>query len=231
MKKTLGIVMAVALASIVATNVAAKPEKENAPRGKAVLTTLKELGEPHYVDRMKVHEMCSLEIGDTYFHVFTGELKKLGYHIIVYDNKKNYLGFYATEYEPTDYEEAAILLDSGDGENFYNIPIGSRGPSDTIRIDGMPIKFIKSPTNTGEAGGVAEKAAPVLVAATGEEGLTAEYREWIIIHKGKKIPVRAMYIEQKSGKVYLKAEANGVTKPFLISMLSKPDQAYVKKFK
>jgi len=233
MKKALGIMMLVGLVAGMATHVNAKQERENAPRGKAVLATLKELGEPHYVDRMKVHEMCSLEIGDTFFHVYTGELKKMGYHIIFYDNKENYLGFYYTEYEPTEYEEAAILLDSGDGESFYEIPIGLKGPADTIRIDGMPIKFIKSPSNTDEAGSGGTKAATTAAGtAPAEEDntLKPEFRTWTITFKGKPAQASATFIKQEKNMVFLKLEANGKEKAFSVYSLSKEDQAYIKQF-
>ncbi len=234
MKKTLVIMMLVGLVAGMATHVNAKQERENAPRGKAVLATLKELGEPHYVDRMKVHEFCSLEIGDTFFHVYTGELKKMGYHIIFYDNSENYLGFYKIEYEPTDYEEGAILLDSGDGEDFYEIPIGIKGPPDTIRIDGMPVKFIKSPSNTGEGkdGEKAKAATPESATAAAEEDDTPkpEFRTWTIAFKGKPIQASAIFIKQEKNMVTLKLEANGKEKAFSVYSLSKEDQAYIKQF-
>ena len=234
MKKATSIMMATALMAVIATTVVAKQEKENAPRGKAVLAKMKELGEPHYVERMKVHEMCSLEAGDTFFHIFTGELKKLGYHIIIYDNKENYLGFYPTEYEPTEYEEGAVLLDSGDGENFYPIPIGLKGPAETIRIDGMPIKFVKSPSNTGEVGSAGTKAATTTLAGTEtteeDDTLKPEFRTWTIMFKGKPIEARAIYVKQEKGKVTLKLESNGKENAFSIYSLSKEDQEYVKQF-
>ena len=238
MKKTVGIMILAGLVAGMTTHARSKREKKDFLRGKAVLAALKELGEPHYIDRMKVHEFCSLEIGETYFHIYSGELKKLGYHIIFYDNHENYLGFYETEYEPTDYEEGAILLDSGDGEDFYEIPIGIKGPPDTIRIDGMPVKFIKSPTNTGEGkGGATAKAAtpdatmPGTETAEEDKVLKPEFRTWTITFKGKPVRARAIFVKQEKNQVFLKLEANGKEKAFSLYSLSKEDQAYIKQFK
>jgi len=237
MKKTVGIMMLAALVSGMATHVNAKQERENQPRGKAVLAKLKELGEPHYIERMKVREMCTLETGDTYIHVYTGVLKKMGYHVIFYDNHDHYLGFYYTEYEPTDYEEAAILLDSGDGENFYEIPIGSKGPPDTIRIDGMPVKFVKSDWYTAKLEGgtgtetaTTDKAATATSEAKEDDTLKPEFRTWTITFKGKPVKARAIFIKQEKNQVFLKLEANGKEKAFSLYSLSKKDQAYIKQF-
>ena len=235
MKKVMSILMLVGLVVGMAVNVNAKQERKNAPRGKAVLTALKELGEPHYVDRMKVHEMCSLEIEDTYYHVYTGEMKKLGYRVIFYDNAEHYLGFYETEFEPTEYEEATVLLDSGDGENFYSIPIGTKGPSGTIRIEGMPVNLVKSPWYTAKLEGgsetaVAESSKTALPVAEEEDVLKPEFRTWTITFKGKPIEASAIFMKQEKNMVFLKLEANGKEKAFSIYSLSKKDQAYIKQF-
>ncbi len=237
MKKTVGIMILAGLVAGMTTHARSKREKKDFLRGKAVLAALKELGEPHYIDRMKVHEFCSLEIGETYFHVYTGELKKMGYHVIFYDNHENYLGFYYTEYEPYDYEEGIVWLDSGDGESGYPIPIDSKGPPDTIRIDGMPTKFIKSPSNTGEGKEGAEAKAATTEAGTAtaeakeDEPLKPEFRTWTITFKGKPVKARAIFIKQEKNMVTLKLEANGKENDFSIYSLSKEDQAYIKQFK
>ena len=73
-------------------------------------TIIKEIGGEHYVEKMKFYEVGSIEVEPTYYHVFNGQLKNGGYHIIFFNNKQEYLGFYYSDYEPTDYEEGAVLL-------------------------------------------------------------------------------------------------------------------------
>jgi len=70
-----------------------------------------------------------IKVGDTYYNAFCGVLKDGTYHVIIYDNNLNYLGFYKTEFEPVDYEEGAILLNGADGGDYYKIPIPASGPA------------------------------------------------------------------------------------------------------
>lgn len=120
---------------------------------------------------------------------------------------------------------------------YYDIAIDpKKGIPQRVILGNLPFDFVKSPEYdkvTSKETGVSEETAKETTAdgSEVEEETAPEYRKWIIIHKGKEIPVRALYIKQKSGKVYLKAEANGVTKPFLIASLSREDQAYVKELK
>ncbi|MEN8254044.1 MAG: hypothetical protein ABFR33_01105 [Verrucomicrobiota bacterium] len=228
MKKTLGMIMVLALAAGIATHVAAKSEREDAPRRRFVEELLAEVGGTHYPEKMDVKKIASIEIGDTYYHVYEGELDAVGYHIIVFDNYRNYLGYYKSDFPPCNYEiENSIVIDSGtvddNGESlYYPIPISlKKGLPAKIQIAGIPTKFVKAPKKEVSE---AEKAA-------GDGKIEPEYRIWTITHKGREIPVRAIYIKQSAGKVYLKAEANGVTNPFAISSLSKEDQEYVKQFK
>jgi len=228
MKRTMGIVVLVALMAGLAGSAVASSVKKNAPKKKAVEAELKKIGGEHFPDRMKVREIGPISVGDTYFHAFSGELKKVGYHVIIYDNDLNYLGFYATDFEPSDYEEGAVLLDSGDGEVFYKIPIKAKGPAPKVRLpEGLPLVFVPAPgAKAATDGGV---TAPKV--ATGKDGITAEYREWTITRKGKTIKVRAIYVSQAVGTVDIKSEANGKIAKVRLSELSREDQAYVKQFK
>jgi len=228
MKKTLGMIMVLALAAGIATHVAAKTERKDQPKRRFVEEALAEVGGVHFPEKMDVKRISSVEVGDTYYHIFEGELDTVGYHIIVFDNYRNYLGYYKSDFPPCNYQiENSIALDSGTVDQngkalHYPIPIHvKKGLPPNIQIAGMPTKFVKAP----------KKEASETEKAAGEGGTEPEYRTWTIIHKGKEIPVRAIYIKQGAGKVHLKAEANGVTKPFAISSLSKEDQAYVKQFK
>ncbi len=228
MKKTLGMIMVLALAAGIATHVAAKTERKDQPKRRFVEEVLAEVGGVHFPEKMDVKRIASVEVGDTYYHVYEGELDAVGYHIIVFDNYRNYLGYYKSDYAPCNYQiESSIVIDSGtvddNGEPlYYPIPIDlKKGLPPNIQIAGMPTKFVKAPKKEGSE---AEKDA-------GDGGIEPEYRSWTITHKGKEIPVRAIYVKQGAGKVYLKAEANGVTQSFGISSLSKEDQEYVKQFK
>ena len=228
MKKTLGMTMVLALAAGIATNVTAKSERKDPPKRRFVEEVLAEAGGTHFPKKMDVKKITSVEIGDTYYHIYEGELDAVGFHIIVFDNYRNYLGYYKSDFPPSNYEiENCIAIDSGTVDDYeeplyYPIPIDAKkGLPAKIQLGGMPTKFVKAPKKEGSE---AKKAA-------GDGETEPEYRTWTIIHKGKEIPVRAIYIKQSPGKVYLKAEANGVTKPFAISSLSKGDQEYVKQLK
>ncbi len=228
MKRTLGIITMMALATGIASNVMAKTEKKDQPKARFVKEALEALGGTHFPEKIKIKRISSIEIGETYYHVYEGELEKTGYHIIVFDNQRNYLGYYKSDFPPTNYEiEGCIVIDSGNVDEdtgdqlYFPIPINpKKGLPKKVQIGGMPTSFVQAP-----------KSAATTKGAAGDGEITPEYREWVILHKGKKIPVRAIYIKQSSGKVYLKAEASGATKPFLISSLSRDDQAYVKQFK
>ena len=228
MKRILGMIMVLALAAGIATNVAAKSEREDAPKRRDVEEVLAEVGGTHSPEKMDVKKIASVKVEDTYYHVYEGELDAGGFHIIVFDNYRNYLGYYKSDFAPCNYEiESSIVIDSGtiddNGEPlYYPIPISlKKGLPSKIQIGGIPTNFVKAPKKEGSE---AEKTAE-------DDEIKPEYRTWTILHKGKEFPVRAIYIKQSAGKIHLKAEANGVTKPFDISSLSKEDQAYVKQFK
>ncbi len=229
MKRRMGVIVSVVLMTALSSNVLASSVKKNAPDKKTVETELKALGGEHFPERMRIQKIGPVRVGDTYYHVFSGQLPNVGYHIIIYDNDQHYLGFYATEFEPINYEEGGILLNSADGEDYYHVPINADGPPKKVLLpEGLPLVFVPAPkAPKAEAG--ATTTAPK--AASGKDGITAEYREWTITRKGKTMKVRAIYVSQSIGTVVIKAETNGKTAKVRLSELSRKDQEYVRKFK
>jgi len=246
MKKTLGIITILALATGIATHVAAKPERKDQPKNRFVVETLKAIGGEHSPEKMDVKRITSIEIGDTYYHIYEGELDKIGYHVIVFDNYQNYLGYYKAAHPPTNYEiEGCIVLDPGevDGNGnslYYQIPIDEKkGLPKKLQIGGTPTSFVKSPTSepaekettTGETTGGTTTKATTDEGEDEDEEIKPEFRTWTITFKGKPIEARAIYLKQEKGKVYLRLEATSQENGFLLRALSKEDQEYVKQFK
>jgi hypothetical protein len=227
MKRTLGIITILALAAGMAINTAGKAEREDRPKTRFVLETLKALGGEHYPEKMKVKRITSVEIGDTYYHVFEGKLDTTGYHIIFFGNYQNYLGFYASDFPPCNEErDGHFAIDPNDVDEdgnakFYFIPIDEKkGLPGKIQTN-KPGTLVRAPQKEEEA----EKTVV-------EDGVAEpEYRDWKITYRGKELTVRAIYVKQTFAKVYLKAEASGTTKDFDITSLSREDQAYVKQYK
>jgi hypothetical protein len=219
--------------------------KKNNPDKKEVMALLKEIGESHYVEKMKVNDFCNLkfenEAGeDDYYHIYTGSLKKGGFHVIVYNNVPEYLGYYRVEFEPSDSEEGAILLDSGesdeDGNSLtFNLPIPAKGPAAKIRIDGTPVAFVKNPkleakdsvaadgSNTKLATGSAE------MQAAGEEA--EKFRTWTLTApSGKAVTVEAMFVsfDKRKKMVTIRLAKNNAEKAFAAHMFSDEDKEYLK---
>jgi hypothetical protein len=223
MKKSIVMMMSMTLVAGIATNALAG--KKNEPKKPEKI--LEEIGGTHFVEKMKVSDVGSVKMKDrksgdeTYFHVYSSYVNDK-YRVIIFDNKPTYLGYYETDLEPTDYEEGAVLLDTGDGENFERIRLSAKGPNEKISIDGVPSKFVKN--EKAEA----DKKAEAAVAAA-DEKIQPEYREWTIINRGKKVPVQAIFVKQAGNKVFLKEKTRGITKPFPVNSLSRPDQEYLKK--
>lgn len=196
-------------------------EKKNPPRNtKAVEKILEEAGPEHMPEKMRISKVGPVEVGETYFHVYCGTTKKDGYRIIFFNNTPKYLGYYATEYEPVDYEEGAILFDTGDSDNYSVMRISAKGPGEKASIEGAgSVKFVKAPV-----------PKPTEVKSADGSTVVAEYRTWTITLKGKKIPFRAIYIKTEKGTIFLKDEKRGIEKGFPASSLSKEDLEYVKQF-
>jgi hypothetical protein len=226
MNKTLGIIMVGALLAGMAipAHAASKRERKNQPKStRMVSEAVTAAGEAHFPEKMKISKIGSIKTETTYFHIYCGFLKKGGYHAIVFDNTPKYLGYYLTEYEPSSYEDGgAILLDMDDGNSTYEkIRVEETGPVDNTRIDGIRTKFIKAPET---------KEKKTTTANGADEGSKPVFRKWMITHKGKKIPVQAIYVSQTFGKVTLRAEASGTVNDFPMSSLSDEDRAYIKQF-
>lgn len=243
MKRTLGIITILALAAGIATNAAAKTERKDQPKARFVKETLETLGETHFPEKIKIKRITSIEVGETYYHVYEGELDKTGYHIIVFDNKRNYLGYYKSDFPPTNYQiDGSIVIDPGtvddDGEALYfSIPIDEqKGLPPRLQIGGMPTEFVKSPTydeaiKGATGGGTAAEGSAAKKAEDGEEEIVPEFRTWTIAFKGKPVEARAIFVKREKNEVFLRLEATGKEKGFPLHTLSKADQEYVKQFK
>lgn len=226
MKKVLGLIISTALITGFSVTAEAKSEKKNVPKDNVVEAALTAAGADHFPEKMKVNKTGPVKLEETYYHAFCGSLKSGRYRIIVFDNKENYLGYYESEFEPAETEEGAVALDSGDGESYFYIHFGDDGPKDKINLDGTPVSFVK---NKKQQAKVAEAVAGT--EAVSNEPITPEYREWVLINRGQKVPVEAIYVKQMSNKVTLKKKSDGRSKDFPLSMLSAADQEYVKKLK
>ncbi len=220
----------------------AKAEKKNDPDKKDVEKLLKEIGAEHYVERMKVRDFCSLkyektEDEDSYWHIYSGQLKEGGYHVIIYNNVPEYLGFYRVDFEPVEYEEGKIMLDSGDSDEdgnsyFYDLPLPDKGPAATVRIDGVPTKFVKNPkleAEKTEVAGTKTGGIPVVPKETTASGEVIDYRDWTITMGGKQVTVNAIYVKFEKGKVTIKNSKNGREAEIPGSALSTEDQEYIKR--
>lgn len=239
MKKTL---LTILCATSIAVTPSAFAAKKNDPNRKEVQTELEEIQEGHYVERMKISQLCTLDFEDAdgediYYHFYTGTLKSGKYHLIIYDNTPSYLGYYLLDFEPADYEEGTILLDSGESTGdgatlWHEVVIKSTGPIDKIRVDGVPVSFVKNPKleadanaeATAETGGI--PAVPKETAASGE---VIDYRDWTITIKGNTVTVNAIFVEVKDGKVTIKNSKNGKEAHIPGSALSEADREYVKR--
>lgn len=238
MKKTLITLLCATVVMVGTTTIAGT--KKNDPNKKEVEALLKGIGGDHYVEKMKISDLCSLKFEDAsgeddYYHIYNVTMKGSGYRILVYNNKPEYLGFYATEYEGADYEEGAILLDSGESDedgnsNYFNLPIPDKGPAAKVRIDGTPVSFVKNPqleateTVAKSGGGI-----PVVPKETSASGEVIDYRDWTITMKGKQITVNAKFEKVESGKVFIKNSKNGKVAGVPGSAISDEDKEYVKR--
>ncbi|MDZ8117385.1 hypothetical protein [Pontiella agarivorans] len=215
----------------------AEAAKKNDPDKRDVQKLMEELGDPHYQDRMKVYSVCSLEFEgadgeDDYYHIYSGTLKKGGYHLIVYNNVPEYLGFYLVDFEPVDYEEGAVLLDSGDGSTYFPFPIPASGPADTVRVDGIPTKFVKNPRLEEKKEGpiVAGGGIPAVPdKETSASGEVIDYRDWNITIKGRTITVNALFVKVEKGQVTLKSSKNGRETTIPGSAFSDEDKEYIRR--
>jgi len=196
----------------------AHAEKKNPPKNDdTVEEALTSAGKKHFPEDFKFDEIGTIKHEDTYFHAFAGYPKDGNYRVLIFDNSPAYLGFYAVDFEPVDYEESTVLLDDG-AEGFFNLRLGKDGPLDKIMIDGIATPFVKN-----------ENLSQVTKQMTATETKpTIAYREWTLRAKGREIPVTAIFVKKTGSKVYLKDQKRGITKDFSVSMLSKEDIEYLR---
>jgi hypothetical protein len=229
MRRAAWIVMLLTLVIGWSTTSSAKQERKEQPKTRFVEDTLTALGGEHYPEKMKIKKVTSIVVAETYYHIFEGKLDTTGYHVIVYDNYLNYLGFYQSPYPPTNEQKPGnIVIDTGDVDDngdplFYPIPIDP--------VKGLPNKVQLGPTPTDLVKGPEVVKPEKDEAAEGEGQVVPEFREWAITKKGKEHKVRAIYVEHTFSEVVLKGETTGKTKAFPINSLSKDDRAYVQQFK
>lgn len=241
MRRTSSILMVLALAVGVAINASAKRERKEQPKARDVEETLEVIGGEHFPDKIKIKRIASIEVGDTYYHIFEGKLEAVGFHVIVFDNYNNYLGYYKSGFPPCNYQKPeSIVIDSGDVNDdgdplYFFIPITvEKGLPTKVELGGVPTRLVKNPNlkegdlKTGGGGGAAAATAE----GAEEDGkVVPEFREWTIKFKGQELKVRAIYIKQTFAEVTLKAEASGKERAFPINSFSKEDREYIKQFK
>ena len=231
MNKTLLTALSMTMATSMVSTTFAKTEKNEPRNTSAVEKALEEASEGHFPEKIKINEIGSIKAGDTFFHAYCGAVKKEPYRILIFDNTPTYLGYYPTWLEPDGYEEGAVLLASGDGESYINLPIDVKGPSKRgIQLEnGTMIKFVKN-KNLEEKIEVATGTKAIAVPKEkSKSGMEIDYREWTISMKGKKIPFRAIFVKREGSRVFLKDEKRGITKDFLVTKLSTGDKNYIKK--
>ncbi len=240
MKKTLAIAVTAALTLGVASSTWAG-EKKNQPKNKnEVLKMLEEVGGDHNPERIKVYKVGTIEAGDSFLHIWNGALKEGGYRILIFDNTPAYLGYIPTNFEPVDYGESEVLLNSGGtdadgGTIHYVIPIkGGDLSKQRFTIDGVPTKFIPVPKKEEEkaAAGETEKkeVGLVVVEDEKEDPNAIAYREWTVNMKGTEIKFRGIYVSHdvKKKTVTVKNEKSGTTADIDFSALSAADVEYMK---
>ena len=228
MNKKLITALSMTIAISMATTTWAK-NKKNAPRNNsAIEKALEEASEGHAPEKMKISKIGPVETGETFYHAYTGIVKKEPYRILIFDNKPSYLGYYSTELEPVNYEEGAILLKQGN--SIARIPIPEKGPAAKIQLDsGVIIRFFKNKNLTVKKEESTETKAIAVPTEKSKSGMEINYREWTISMNGKKIPFRAMFVKKEGSKVFLKDEKRGITKDFSFSKLSLEDRKYIQK--
>jgi hypothetical protein len=240
MKKLLTTFICATLASFTLLPLnAAAGTKKNDPNKKEVEKILKEAGDTHYVEKMKISSLCSLKFEDAsgeddFYHIYNASMKAGGYRIVIFNNEPKYLGYYETEYEGADYEEGAVLLDSGDSDEdgnttYYNLPIPNKGPADKVRIDGVPTAFVKAPgADSKKESGLGKAAGGGATAAVVDEN-APQYRDWKITIQGKERVYNAIFVSAEKGKVTIKDSKRGKNATVPVSALSSEDVEYLKK--
>lgn len=236
-KKITAMLCAIAVTGLLTAEAA----KKNDPSKKEVEALMKEIGGDHYIERTKFNDLCSLKYEDStgednYWHIYVGATKKDGYFVYVYNNVPEYLGFYKVEYEPVDYEEGTVLLDSGESDEdggtiFINLPIPDKGPAAKVRIEGVQVEFKKNPLLEPEdkVAGAATGGIPAVPKQTTASGEVIDYRDWKLTLGGKERTINAIYVKFEKGQLTIKSSKNGKEATVPGSSLSEEDKEYVKR--
>lgn len=235
-KKITALLCAIAVTGLLT----AEAVKKNDPSKKEVEALMKEIGGDHYQERMKFNDLCSLKYEDStgednYWHIYVGETKKDGYHVIIYNNVPEYLGFYKSNYEPVDYEEETVLLDSEESDSeggtiYIKLPISAKGPALKVRDGSTLFEFKKNPLLEPEdkVTAAATGGIPAVPKQTSATGKVIDYRDWKITMKGREITVNAIFVKLEKGNVTLKSAKNGRETSIPGSALSEEDKEYVR---
>jgi len=120
-------------------------EKRNCPKDSEVLEMLK-LAEGTQDQVDKVERLASIRTDNAYLHIFVGSVNGDSYRVIVFDNQKQYLGFYDTgHFEPykingsgKHFAYRVVFRTDGaeDGEVVIGfIPLGRNLPWKKIHVD------------------------------------------------------------------------------------------------
>jgi hypothetical protein len=220
------ILIAACSAGILSSTFAANVGK-NKPSRKDVEEILEEIGGDHFPEKMKISPIGPVETDSTYYHVFSGTLKKSGYHLIFFDNSLNYLGYYLITLEPIGYGEGEIYLYLT-SDSTYTIEIGDDGPPEKINITELnqQAKFVRAPVKE-------EPEEEEIVASTdntpAKEKKEPEYRPWNITKGGKVRHVpSAIFVEIKDKNITIRNAKNGKVATFPISAFSAEDREYLK---
>ena len=119
-------------------------EKRNYPKDSEAVEILRlAKGTQHKVD--EVERLESIKTDAAYLHIFAGNINDDSYRVIIFDNQKQYLGFYDTgSFEPykingdgDDLAYRIVFRKEGakEGETVINvIPLGRNGPWKKIHI-------------------------------------------------------------------------------------------------
>lgn len=213
--------------------------EKNEPSKDEVEKALEKAGKPHFYKRTKIRPVGAVKVdtagSETYFHIFNVYIKDRADDVdenraVIFDNKKNYLGYYPTyDLEVSDVEEGAFIIevemaDDGDDDDggggdadLCVVQIPPEGPQKNANINGVGTRFITAPEPEKKEG-----------EAEIDNANKPKYREWTLSANGQSITVSALYIRVEGDEVFLKSEAKGAVKGFKLYMLSPEDKEYVK---
>ncbi len=244
------LVVAVAMGAVL-SSMAAEAKKNKPKNRRAVELILEEIGGDHNPEKMKVTEVGSVETDTSWFHIYSGYLRKeYEYRIIIFDNTPRYLGYYQTKYRPENVEQDAIILFDETSGRRLKCPLKDPGPLRAVIFNetGDTANFVKGPepekpeATTDNAGDAAQTDTSLpgeeqdQGAATEEqkpeekkpEAKKAEYRSWTIRRNGETIRFSAVFVEMKDRKtIVVKSSKNGNTADILLTELSPADRQYL----